>query len=557
MKKLFQNLPIIVLFLGAVNVGAAQQAAAVWVEQKQFQLPVLKEKKDNPVLRIKVVVPTDGINAEVRSLTFSTNGTSSLGDIKTARLYYTATDSSAGKFGNFENATLAGQVSKLSSAITFKMKQQLPAGDNYFWLSYELNGDASMFRSVDASCLSVSLGSQALNPDNSANDIRQRIGVALRKHMQDGVHTHRIPGLSTTKRGTLLAVYDARWESSRDLQGNIDIGISRSIDKGNTWERMVVGMDMGSWGGLPEKFNGVSDANILVDEKTGTIFLAGLWMHGVLDEEGKWVENLSDTSKEWNHQWRNKGSQPGFEIKRTSQFLIVKSTDDGKTWSEPINLTKMCKMENWWLLAPAPGHGITMSDGTLVIPTQGRDQNGTPFSNITYSKDGGNTWKTSAAADTGSTTECMAVQLEDGSLMLNMRANANRSRTGPDNGRAVAVTTDLGATWRTHPTSRKALPEPVCMASIHKHRYKDHGQNKAVLLFVNPNSTSMRNQITIKVSFDNGLTWPRKYWKLLDDWVGRGYSCISSIDENTVGVVYESSMSDLVFQKFSLSELIK
>ena len=38
-----------------------------------------------------------------------------------------------------------------------------------------------------------------------------------------------------------------------------------------------------TWGGLPEKYNGVSDACILVDEKTGDIYVAGLWMHGVLD----------------------------------------------------------------------------------------------------------------------------------------------------------------------------------------------------------------------------------------------------------------------------------
>lgn len=41
--------------------------------------------------------------------------------------------------------------------------------------------------------------------------------------------------------------------------------------------------DMKTWGGLPEKYNGVSDACILVDEKTGDIYVAGLWMHGVLD----------------------------------------------------------------------------------------------------------------------------------------------------------------------------------------------------------------------------------------------------------------------------------
>jgi len=280
-------------------------------------------------------------------------------------------------------------------------------------------------------------------------------------------------------------------------------------------------------------------------------------MHGVLDDEGRWIENFNDTSKAWNHQWRNKGSQPGFDVKKTSQFLIVKSTDDGKTWSEPVNLTRMYKRESWWLWVPAPGHGITLADGTLVFPTQGRDNTGRPFSNITYSKDGGTTWITTAAADTGSTTECMAVQLADGSIMLNMRANNNSIEKGPNNGRAIAITTNLSETWTAHPTSRRALQEPVCMASIHKHSYVKNGSNKSLLLFANPNTKTGRHHITIKVSFDDGLTWPENNWILLDEWNSRGYSCITLVDKNTVGILYESSMSDLVFQKFTVAELIK
>jgi sialidase-1 len=68
------------------------------------------------------------------------------------------------------------------------------------------------------------------------------------------------------------------------------------------------------------------------------------------------------------------------------------------------------------------------------------------------------TWKTSSPAYTN-TTECAVVQLDDGSLMLNMRNNRNRNNEGPDNGRAVAVTRNLGESWTMHPTSEKALPE--------------------------------------------------------------------------------------------------
>lgn len=543
---------ISMLFMGFYVLGIAQPVREVIISQKQFQIPVLIQMKDNPILRIKITVPGNSSSEELMGMVFSTSGTSALTDIRKARLYYAGNDSGKVRFGNLEKATLFGSAGKLSQKTAIEGKQLLPAGDHYFWLSYELNEGADMMHVVDASCLTVSFVKRTIRPLPEAGEVQQRIGFALRKHMQDSVHTFRIPGITTTKKGTLLAIYDARRESSRDLQGDIDIGLSRSIDGGNTWEGMRIAIDMGKWGGLPQKFNGVSDANILVDEKSGTIYLAGLWMHGVLNEEGQWIENLNEDSKEWNHQWKAKGSQPGFDVKQTSQFLIVKSTDDGKTWSKPINLTRMCKRENWWLWAPAPGHGITLSDGTLVFPTQGRDDTGKPFSNITYSKDGGITWKTSSPADTGSTTENMAVQLADGSVMLNMRANDNKLKKGSDNGRAVAVTTNLGETWQTHPTSRRALPEPVCMGSLHKHSWLQNGLKKSMLLFANPNSKTGRHHLTIKISFDDGLTWPEKNWILLDEWESRGYSCITSIDEHTIGILYESSMSDLVFQKIKI-----
>ena len=216
----------------------------------------------------------------------------------------------------------------------------------------------------------------------------------------------------------------------------------------------------------------------------------------------------------------------------------------------------MCKNKEWWLWAPAPGHGITLRDGTLVFPTQGRDSTGRGFSNITWSKDNGKTWKTSTAASRG-TTENMVVQLRDGSVMINMRDGTNRTNSSGSNGRAIAVSPDLGKTWTSHPTSRGSLIEPACMASLHKHIYTENGEKKSILLFSNPNSKSGRHHMTIKVSFDDGASWPEKNWILLDEGLGRGYSCLTSVDEQTIGILYEGSQSDLIFQKIALNDLIK
>lgn len=512
-------------------------------------LPVLTGKKYNPVQKIRLIRDSTGFNREeyiLEKVTLSLEGTTDISDIDKVMLFRT------GENDKLETDHPVGEVQPTATKITFSNHFTVTEDTTILWVSVTLKGSIDLSHKIKIRCEEIvtDRGKLKILP-HDAKELRA--GVALRQHGQDGVHTSRIPGLATSKKGTLMAIYDARYESARDLQGHMDIALNRSFDGGRTWEPMQVVLDRKEWGGMPEKYNGVSDACILVDDRTGDIYVAGLWMHGLLDAEtGKWVEGLTADSTRWLHQWRAKGSQPGFGVKETSQFLITKSSDDGLTWSEPINITSAKKKE-WWLFAPAPGQGITMTDGTLVFPSQGRDENGTSFSNITWSKDGGKTWKTSNPA-TKNTTECAVVELQDGSLMLNMRDNRNRGNEEV-NGRSVFVTSDLGETWKEHPTSRKALIEPTCMASLHTHRYMEDGVEKSLLLFVNPASTSKRNNITLKVSYDGGNTWPEEKQILLDEYSGRGYSCITSVNDSTLGILYESSQADMVFQTVSLKEI--
>jgi sialidase-1 len=549
-------------------------AQEIIITQTHYQVPVLMQKKDNPVVRIHMYIDAAVNNTVFTEMVFSTAGSSLGKDIKAAKLYYAGADSTMNNMANTEKLQLVGLSNKIGEKLVIKGSQSISPGDHYFWLSVELNNDASLSHVITINALEALLNGKSIKVGGQSG-LQLRTGIALRQHNQDRVHTYRIPGLATANDGTLLAIYDVRHESARDLQGNIDIGVSRSLDGGKTWLPMQIAIDMSTWGGLPEKFNGVSDANILVDKNTGAIFIAGLWMHGVLDEQDKWIEGLTEESKDWNHQWKNKGSQPGFEEKQTAQFLIVKSNDHGKTWSKPVNITRQCKQEDWWLWAPAPGQGITLRDGTLVFPTQGRDKTGKSFSNITYSKDGGATWHTSNRASKESTTENMAVELSDGTIMLNMRCNKNKKDTGDTNGRVIATTRNLGVDWTEHPASRGALHEPVCMASLIRHDYMvkarpddprqnesfglafGRGQKQSVLLFANPDSKTVRHHMTIKVSYDDGLTWPADKKILLDEWKSRGYSCLTSIDADTIGILYESSQCDLVFQQVTLKELLR
>lgn len=524
-------------------------SSSIPVAQTQFQVPVLINKKDNPVLRLRVTLPESATSSRLESIQLSTDGTTAIEDINAIRVYYYDNDSTVRAMNDVKRP-LFGQSTAVGRGVRMNGAQLLHPGDNFLWVSVELSDKTDLDHFVSLSCVSMIIDGKPSVVEAIAQPARQRVGIAVRQHQQDGVHTSRIPGLARTNKGTLLAIFDARYESGRDLQGHIDIGLHRSIDNGQSWEPLQITMDMGEWGGLPQKFNGVSDACILVDRNSNTIYIAGLWMHGVINEEGKWLAGLNEHSDDWNHQWRNKASQPGFGVRETSQFLIVKSTDDGKSWSAPINLTRLCKKEEWWLWAPAPGNGITLSDGTLVFPTQGRDEKGRSFSNITYSTDGGNTWKTSNPAYSG-TTECAVVQLTDNRLMLNMRSGRNKGRLGADNGRAIAVTDDLGDSWTEHPSSFNALPEPVCMASLYMHT---DSTGKSMLLFSNPNSKEFRHNMTLKISHDDGNTWPEDQQILLDEGRSRGYSCLTTVDDRHIGILYESSQADMVFQRIDVGE---
>ncbi len=451
------------------------------------------------------------------------------------------------------------------SAIVLTSKNALFGKANQVGLETEIKGNHSFqngvntiqfnFTAKDAANLlsSFSLKEMELLFENEkpvkisvANGFQYLPATVLRRQGQDNCDTYRIPGLVTTSNGTLIAVYDNRYNNSKDLQEDIDIGMSRSTDGGQTWEPMKVIMDMGEWGGRPQKLNGIGDPCILFDHKTNTLWVAALWMSGGSEKDMLW--------------W---ASKPGMKPEETGQFMLVKSTDDGLTWSEPINITSQIKNPGWQLLLQGPGRGITMKDGTLVFPAQFKADIGekaldggqfTCHSTIVYSKDQGKTWRIGTGAKPN-TTEAQVVELADGSLMLNMRDDLNRKDKSETNGRAVATTKDLGKTWTLHPTSNSALPEPNCMASIISADLEINGKTQQVLFFSNPNNRETRTNMTIKASLDGGNTWPENFQVELNEKQGYGYSCMTMVDENTIGILYEGE-KELYFQKIPVSDLL-
>lgn len=488
--------------------------------------PVLIRNEHGPITRVVVQVE-EGAEARARSFTFSLAGTDDLGDLESLSLY------STGDKEDFSLTTRIGASSMPAREVTFQGEWPLVKGRNVFWLSCQLKPSADLSHRVAAVCDLIDTTSGKLSPREERPGTRHRIGVALRKHQDDGVHTYRIPALATSSKGTLLCVYDMRRRMSRDLQEDIDIGLSRSTDAGQSWQPVRVIMDMGEYGGLPQELNGCSDPGIIVDRQTGEIFCFAVWMNG---KAGK-------------HQWTGDGSEAGYEIGKSAQFLMVRSQDDGLTWTKPENLTRKLKKEAWWLVAPSPQQGIQLGDGTLVMPAQGRDEQGKEFSTIMTSQDHGVNWTVATPAYSGG-SECQVVQLRDGSLMLNMRNEHERFR-------AVYTTRDLGQTWKPHATNCNTLIEPNCNGSLIRIDSEVAGEMQPLLIFANPHTKQGRTHQTIQVSFDDGQTWPSTHHLLLDEGRGAGYPSLTRVDERHIGIVYEGSQSHLVFEKVSLHALLK
>lgn len=117
------------------------------------------------------------------------------------------------------------------------------------------------------------------------------------------------------------------------------------------------------------------------------------------------------------------------------------------------------------------------------------------------------------------------------------------------------LTRDLGRTWTEHVSHRTALREPVCMASLISVPARKNSLGKDLLLFSNPDTTDGRCDITIKASLDGGVTWP--YSLLLDEEKGWGYSCLTMVDPETVGILYESSVAHMTFQSVKLKDIVR
>jgi len=340
---------------------------------------------------------------------------------------------------------------------------------------------------------------------------------AVYRAADGGYFTHRIPALLATGKGTLLAFCEARSGSASD-SAPADVVLRRSLDNGKTWTpAQVVAHFPGFTVGNPTPVE---------DGKTGVI-----WLLLTANPAGVTEKEIDE------------GSPKGART-----VWVTHSRDDGTTWSPAREITSSTKQSNWTWYATGPGNGIQLESGRLVVPCDHKVA-GTHayYSHVIYSDDDGRTWKIGGSAGP-ETNESAVVQLQDGSLLLNMRSYAGQHR------RAIALSHDGGLTWspvRLDPV----LIGPVCQASLIRYTSaREAGRNR--LLFSNPADTARRDRMTVRLSYDEGETWPaaRLVYKGLS-----AYSSLAVLRDGTIGLLYErgpaNPYAEIVFAHFNLEWL--
>jgi sialidase-1 len=330
---------------------------------------------------------------------------------------------------------------------------------------------------------------------------------------EGGYVMYRIPSVIATARGTVLAFCEGRQSPSGpgNDSGEINLLVKRSTDGGQTFGAQQVVWSDGK--------NTCGNPCAVVDESTGAIWL--LMTHNLGEDRENQI--IAGTSRGTRTVW------------------VTSSDDDGINWSKPREITTDVKKPDWAWYATGPGVGIQLKRGKhrgrLVVPCDYislRGGKGSGNAHVIYSDDHGKTWKLGGEAPARSFNESQIVEQSDGSLMLNMR-NARWGKTGEGpHQRGVCISDDGGESFKNL-RHDQALVEPICQGSLLRYSWPESGRSR--ILFSNPASQTNRMAMTIRMSEDEGKTWPTA--KLVQSGKS-AYSCLVRLPDGLIGLLYET-----------------
>jgi len=319
------------------------------------------------------------------------------------------------------------------------------------------------------------------------------------------VSCYRIPSIITTMNGDLIVAIDERVPSCGDLKWSRDINIviRRSNDNGNSWSEIkrVVDYPLGK---------SASDPSMIFDRITNKIFLFYNYMD--LDNE-----------------------------KDIYYLKYVTSSDNGITWSKPVDITSQISKPGWEkdFKFITSGRGIQAKNGDLLHCLVNL-QNGT---HVFGSKDHGKTWfLTETSVKPGD--ESKIVELKDGTWMVNSRANNKGIRYSH-------TSFNGGKDWLTK--EENDLIDPGCNASFIQYNYGKY-KRQTLLVLSNINNSKTRKEIVVRYSLDEGINWSKPRIVYSGE---AAYSSMTILKNGEIGLFFEKdNYTKNVFTSFSLDWLL-
>ena len=338
---------------------------------------------------------------------------------------------------------------------------------------------------------------------------------------------YRLPCLLVAKSGTVLASGQKRFGESGDFTPSSFV-LRRSTDGGKTFgEEQVLFEKSGNC-----TFNG----NLVEDRQSGTVFACFITFPEA--ERKTWFRE----------KWLPKGGG----------FTVVKSSDDGKTWSAPIEIMPEPNADGWHGGgAFNNNHGVQLQHGPhtgrLIICArvfkkgvyEDRAKGG-----LIYSDDHGVTWRVGAVmvkhggAVNGEVTVC---ETPGGEVYVNCRNQAGKlmqkaasGSTQPPSGivpnqRIYSRSKDGGESFYEEGCHPELFDAP-CNAGLTLIDFgNDHSQ--AFMLFTAP-AQKNRSHLTGYVSHDGGKTW--KAGATISQKTG-GYSDAAATQEDIILTLFENA----------------